>query len=115
MKPLPPTLREKRRYVVFELISLSEEKFSKKEVEKALTSSLFKTLGLFGVSDSSYWLVKFYEDSQTGIIRVTNEYKDKLIASLNFFTEVNFKKIRVKLLKTTGTLKKANEVIKNKK
>ena len=109
MKPFPPTLRERRRYVVFKIIS--DKKFTKKEVEKALTSVIFRAIGLFGAVDSSYWLVKFYEDKQIGIIRVTNKYKDKLFACLAFFNEVEGEKITLKLIKTTGTIKKADEII----
>ena len=109
MKPLQPVLREKRRYVVFKIIS--SQKFSKKQVEKELTKVIFNTIGLFGAVDSGYWLVKFYENKQTGVLRVTNNYKEKVLASLVFFTEINGTKITLKLIKTTGSIKKANEII----
>ena len=111
MKPFPPTLREKRRYIAFQIIS--SEKFSKKDVEKAVTSNVFKTIGLFGAADSSYWLVQFHEDNQAGIIRTTNEYKDKIMAGFNFLTEIKEAEVKIKPLKTTGTIKKAEEAVKN--
>lgn len=110
MKPFPPILRERRRYVVFKINS--SLKFTKREIEKALTDVVFRTIGLFGAVDSSYWLVKFYEDKQVGVIRVTNEFKDVLFACLAFLEEVNNHKVILKLIKTTGTIKKAEEIIK---
>ena len=111
MKSFPPVLRERRRYIVFKLNS--PKKFVKKEVEKALTDVVFKTIGLFGAVDSSYWLVKFYEDKQIGVLRVTNEFKNVLFGSLAFLEEIKGHKLVLKLIKTTGTIKKAEQVAKN--
>ena len=112
MKPFPPTLREKRRYVIFEL--KSNEKFNKKQIEKAINRVMLKTLGLFGAVDSSYWLVEFDEKKQVGILRTTNKFLELVFASFGFLTEVDGKEVAVNLIKTTGTIKKAKKEIKQK-
>lgn len=110
MKPLPPTLREKRRYIIFQI--KSSKKFTKKQVEKAVTKIVLDSIGLFGAVDSSYWLVKFDEKKQVGILRTTNKFLELIFASFGFLTEINGSEVAINLLKTTGTIKKAEKQVK---
>ncbi len=110
MKPLPPTLRDRRRYVAFEIAS--SKVFSKKQVEKEINNVIFKALGLFGFSNSGFWLVKYYEKQKAGIIRVNNDYLNLVLFALGFFEKIENEKIVVKIIRVTGTVKKADSFIK---
>ena len=83
LKPVLPSLREKKRYLVFEIISKKPVKeFS--GVSKAIWKSILDLSGVLGASKAGIWLLgdKFNKDKQTGIIKVNHKNVDLLKAAL---------------------------------
>ena len=108
MKSYPPTMRERRRYILFRLES--EEKHDKKSVIKALWNNAFETIGVLGASETSFWVIDFDEKSQEGVIRTNNMNLEKIEGILGFLQRVNNKKGFIHILSVTGTIKKANSL-----
>lgn len=106
-KMLPPTLRERNRYIVFELISGS--RFSREDVSKAVWNTLLRFLGELGASRTSLWVMDWVVEKQTGIVKVNHDSVECVRASLAFMREINDVPVVFHVLGTSGTLKKARE------
>ena len=104
MKPLLPSLREKKRYIVFEIIG---NKIDKKKAEKEIYSNVLKFLGELSVSRAN---VKILGDSwanNKGIIRVNVKYLNEFKMALGLIKKLNNKKIIINVIGVSGILKKA--------
>lgn len=102
-KALLPSLREKKRYLVFETIS--EEKFSFKDLKNAIVSGFRELFGLEGLAKAGLDFVEYEENK--GIIRVNNKALDHLRASFCFVRKINKGDVVVRSLGVSGMLKKA--------
>lgn len=105
MKPYPPIMREKRRYIQFKLIC--DSKASKKEVISALWDNAFEYIGVLGAVDSSFWVMDFDEEKQQGIVRCDHLNVEKILGILGFLNKVSNKKATIHIIGVTGTIKKA--------
>jgi len=102
-------LREKHRYIAFELIS--EEKFqidqsTSKEFERSLQYEIFQRLGELGYSKVMPKLIFFGEKgtSLIGIIRTTTAGISELRSALPFITQLEGKAVHLRSLCTSGTI-----------
>ncbi len=103
-KYLPPTLREKHRYIAFQLVG--ERPFRKEEVKKAVWEASLSTLGVLGSAKAKPWFIKFDEKSQTGIVRVDRKHVEELRFALTLVTEINGSKAIFRTLGVSGTIKR---------
>ncbi len=103
-KYLPPTLREKHRYIAFQLIS--ERSFRKEEVRKAVWEASLSALGVLGSARAKPWFIKFDEKSQTGIVRVDRKHVEELRFALTLMTEINGSRAIFRTLGVSGTIKR---------
>ena len=110
LKPLLPTLKEKKRYLAFEIISKTKIKaFS--EVSKAIWAS---ALGFVGTKGSAslgikLFMDKYNDNSQRGLIRVSHAGLDTLKASLALITKIEEQPVIVRSLGASGILAKAQK------
>jgi len=109
MKPFPPTLREKRRYIVFELIS--EKSLGKKEVKEGIWKNILENIGIIGAAETGFLFIDFDEKTQKGILRCKNIDLNKIKASLCMLSEINLNKACVHIKAVTGSIKKACELL----
>lgn len=109
VKPLNPTLRENKRYLVYEIISVSEIT-DPKPVSDAIRSSLRGLYGDVGLGEAGLIFLnnKFNNKTQRGIVRVKNDYLNRLRASLNFIDTISGRKVILKSIGASGILKKAS-------
>ncbi len=91
MKRLLPSLREKKRYIVFEGGSL-------KNIDEALN----KFLGILGMSKVNPVVMKDKIKDKKGIIRINHAYKDEVIVALSLVKGL-------KIIGVSGILKKTEE------
>lgn len=98
---LLPSLKQKKRYVVFEIIS--EKKFTFSEVKEEVDKTLLLFFGQLGLAKTSPLLIKEKYKNNKFIIKINHQYVDELKAALMLN-----KKMRMKSLITSGTLKKAS-------
>ncbi|MBT4368183.1 hypothetical protein HOD14_02295 [Candidatus Woesearchaeota archaeon] len=90
MKRLLPSLREKKRYIVFETTNPNK-------VDKALKDFL----GILGMSKVNPLVMKDKFKKNRGIVRINHAYKDEVIMALSL--------VNVKVIGVSGILKKADE------
>lgn len=111
MKPLLPSLKEKKRYLVFEIISDKPLKY--KEVEKSLKKELSKVLGLFNSARAGLMFLPetWNKKKQKGIIRVAHKYVSHLKSGLMLIEEIKNQKVIIKSVKVSGILNKAKQAI----
>ncbi len=110
LKPLLPTLKEKKRYLAFEIISKSRIKaFS--EVSKAIWGSTLAYAGTKGTARMGIWVLpeKYNADKQRGLIRVTHRSLDELKASLALINQMEQQPVIVRSIGASGILAKAEK------
>ena len=105
LKSLLPSLKEKKRYLVFELIA----KNSVKNAHEELTKQLNSLLGIYDSSDAAIMPVLYNEKSNKGILKISNKSKDKVFGAMAFIKEINKETLIVKPIYLTGILDKAKQ------
>jgi ribonuclease P/MRP protein subunit POP5 len=105
---LLPSLKQKKRYIVFEI--LSETKFSVNDVKKSVDEALLLFLGQLGVAKTAPMFVKF--DNNKFIMKINHKFVDECISALILIKEIKGKQLIVKSVVTSGTLKKVSSYLK---
>ncbi|ASJ10272.1 ribonuclease P protein component 2 [Thermococcus sp. P6] len=103
-KYLPPTLRDKHRYIAFQVIG--ERPFSGDEIKKAIWDASLLALGFLGSARAKPWFIKFDKKSQTGIVRVDRRHVEELRFALTMVTEINGSRAIFRTLGVSGTIKR---------
>jgi len=106
---LIPTLLEKKRYVVFEIIS--EKKFSLPEVKAFVGERLYSFLGELGVARALPVFIeeKFNFEKQKFVVKVGHKYVDELKAALALGKSIKNTPVIIKSVTVSGILKKAGK------
>ncbi|MBI4139403.1 hypothetical protein HY483_00395 [Candidatus Woesearchaeota archaeon] len=107
LKPVIPSLREKKRYVAFEVISGRRVPF--RSVSKALWLSLLSLAGDLGASSAGMDVLEelYDESSQRGVVRVSHTAQDLVKASMVLVSNVDGERVIMKSLGSSGILAKA--------
>lgn len=106
-----PTLRSKKRYIVFEIVA--DKKFTFTDIKIAVESSWQQFWGDFGKAKASPMLLKekFNQDTQRFIIKVNNKHVDELKAAMVLNKKIKNTTVILKSIITSGTLKKASSCL----
>ena len=104
-----PSLREKKRYVAFEV--LSQEKFSSFEVGRAIMNSAINFIGELGVGGAGLMHLPEVYKNNKGIVRVNNNYLNHARASFALIKSINNKPATMKSLSASGAINKVKELI----
>jgi ribonuclease P/MRP protein subunit POP5 len=106
-KILPPTLREKERYIVFEVVS--ESSIDYQDLSKAIWFSTTSFLGELGSAESQARLMKnlYNAKTQKGIIRCRHDRTEQVRAALTMVRKIGGKDSIIRVLGITGTIKSA--------
>lgn len=109
MKPLPPSIREKERYLRFRIHA--EEKVEFGELADAVWSAVLGYIGSKGAGNSNHWIIsnQFNEDKQEGIIRVERSSVDDFRAALSFINSFGDKNGFLEITKVSGSIKKVED------
>lgn len=104
-KLLLPSLREKKRYIAFKVIS--EEQIVYSDLEPAILNQLLDFYGEYGFSRLSFWIIKnlYNEQKQVGVIRCNNKSVSQVIACLGLISRLGDTRVIFKILKVSGTIK----------
>ena len=110
IKPILPSLREKKRYLVFEVIS-KEPINDFKLVWNSIRDSCIHFLGQLGVAKAGIIPLenKWNSRLQKGIIRISHKHVDSVRASFALAGNLAGKEAIIKSLGVSGILKKAEE------
>jgi len=110
IKPLLPSLREKKRYLAYEVIS--KNKFNDAmHVNKVILDAAKEFLGTLGMAKAGVIMMndQWNQKLQRGIMRVNHKHVDELKASLIFVKDIEGKDVVVKSVGASGILKKAQQ------
>lgn len=105
LKPILPSLREKKRYLAYEVIS--KNKVSFESLQKAIMSAALKVLGQLGVAKAGIIILKDKWKNNRGLIRVAHKHVDNLRTTLMFVDKVDNEEVIIRSVGVSGILKKA--------
>jgi ribonuclease P/MRP protein subunit POP5 len=109
LKILPPTIRQKKRYITIKLYS--ENEMAKEECVQVLWNSTLNTYGEVESSMINLWLIDFIEVENDNrfeyncIVRCNRGYEQKALTAFHTITNFRKNKIVVHPLSTSGTIK----------
>lgn len=114
LKTLIPCLKERKRYIVFEILSDSKIK-NYNVVSNAIKGSIFKYLGELESARAGIKLLPNNYDlsSQRGIIKVNNKYVDKIKSSMLLLKQIDNNKVIIKNICVSGTIKSTKKFFAN--
>lgn len=107
MKPLRPSMKEKKRYIVFRIIS--EGKINIDELAETIAKSCLAFLGLLYYGKAGVMLLKNQTNNGYAIVRVNNKYVTHVKTALMLITEVSGTQVACDVIGVSGILKKARE------
>jgi ribonuclease P/MRP protein subunit POP5 len=110
LKPLLPSLREKKRYLAYQVCS--KETVEKVEAEKAIETELKQLIGTLGTANASLLFLRDW-DQNKGILKVQPKYVDYVKASLALITNVNGKQTTIKSVAVSGMVGKLRRQVYN--
>ncbi len=110
IKAILPSLREKKRYLAFEILSKSRIKGAE-GVSKAIWHGMLSFNGAKGAAQAGIQVLpeKYNTEFQKGIIRVNNKYVDSLKAGLATIQDIDGVPAIVRSTGVSGSLKKATK------
>jgi ribonuclease P/MRP protein subunit POP5 len=104
---IPPTLRERNRYIAFELVC--DSPIGRGEVVKATWNVLLRFLGELGASKTSLWVMDWNEEKKQGILKVNHLSVDEVRAALVLMNDLGGKPVVFRTLGVSGSVKKTKE------
>ena len=112
LKPILPSMREKKRYLAFEIVS-KDKIDNYKNMSDSIRNCAFQALGVFGLARAGMIILenKWNPNTQRGIIKVNHKYVDSIKSSLIFCDEINSKPAFFKSLCVSGMLNKAEKFL----
>ena len=111
MKPLLPVLRERKRYVAFEILTEDGKKPSFKDVSNAIWQGVLAYIGQLGAARAGIHVLaeRYNPEKMRGIVRVAHTSLDEFRASLTMIREIAGSPVIVRSVGVSGILKKAAE------
>jgi len=106
MKHLLPTLKEKNRYIVFEVIS--DKTVSKDDTFNNIKEVCYGFIGKLGMAEAGLVILNFWK-KQRSIIKINYKSVDKIRAALALITKVDNQRVVVRSLGVSGILNKAEK------
>ncbi len=97
-KTLLPALKERKRYLLFKVIS--KNKIPESKIKESINQSLFRFLGELGMAKAGIQFVK------NDIIRVSHNFVNELKSALMLIKEINNEQVMIRSLKVSGVLNK---------
>lgn len=107
LSPMPPTLRDNQRYIVFEVISKREMTFE--NMVSAIWSASLQLFGEVGTSRFNMWVPStlFDKTKKRAVIRTTHNSVEEVRAVIASIKEIEGESVVFHVLGVTGTVKSA--------
>ena len=102
---LLPALKQKKRYLVFEV----DQKFSTADLQNEVGKGLLLFLGQLGMAKSSPLFVK--HKNNRFIIKINHKWVDECKSALILIKKIKNKPVIIKSIVTSGTIKKASSYL----
>jgi len=109
MKPLLPSLKAKKRYVAFEVISQNQVG----DVLSGLKIQIASYFGQKGMADSGVSILneKYDIEKQHGVIKIGHKFVDQLKTALILIKDLNGVPVLIRSLNVSGILKKTTQEV----
>jgi len=105
LKPILPSLKEKKRYLSFEI--LSETSIPAEIASKNIIESCLNFLGIFEAGKASLMFLNDKYSNNVGVIKVNHKHVDKVRTALALISKIENKEVIVRTRIVSGTLNKA--------
>ena len=102
---LIPSLRQKKRYLIFEV--RSEHPLSVQDIHEAVDQGLLRFLGELGLSRAGVMFLaeRFDPKSQQGVLKVNHTAVDEVKAALMLIKKIKKEAVILRSVTVSGTLK----------
>ena len=111
---IPPSLRDRRRYLVFEWIS--EQGIDKWTLLSEIRDSIFSLYGDVGASESKIRLIEYANaedrDGGMGILRCAHDKVEEVRAALACIHSANEARLSIRVIGISGTIKGATRLLR---
>lgn len=106
-KILPPSLRTRKRYIVFKVIG--ERKLEFEEISNAIYGSLLEFAGELNTALARIWIIRdlWQEEKQLGILRCLHTAVELVRASMLLIDRIGDSRVAFRILGVSGTIKGA--------
>lgn len=106
MKPLPPSMREKKRYLKFKIHS--EEPIEFGELVDEIWDSALDYMGSKHTGEANHWIIKnqYSVEEQKGIIKIRRSYLEDFRSALTLIDSIGDQKAFIEVEKISGSIKK---------
>ncbi len=102
---LIPSLRQKKRYILFEI--QAEKEFTVFEVQEAVQFALHDFLGQLGLAKASPLFLKEKFGKNHFTLKVNNNYVDEVKSAVILIKKIKNTPVLLRSITTSGMLKKA--------
>ncbi len=102
-KILPPTLRMRKRYIAFEIIS--NESIEYQDFSNALMKVMLDLFGEKGTAEAHVWVIKNLYNDRRGVVRCRHDMVERVRIALSFIRIIGDVPVIIKVLGVTGTIK----------
>ena len=106
---LKPSLRQKKRYIVFEIVD--KQIFKVTDVKLVVQSALASFLGELGQAKAGVMFLPEKFKNNKFVVKVNHKYVKETISALILIKKIKNNAVIVKSIAVSGTLKKANSYI----
>ncbi|MBT3407927.1 hypothetical protein HOC99_00515 [Candidatus Woesearchaeota archaeon] len=104
IKILKPSLRIKKRYILFKI--LSKNKINLDQIIIEFKNSILKIIGLFGLNMSGFQIIKKLSDKSNIVVKTNTKYLNFIKTIASTIKKVNSEPIIIHSTKTSGVLNK---------
>lgn len=108
VKAIKPSMREKKRYIAFEV--LAEKPASREQAVKEIRETMARFMGELGMAKAGVIFLPDWEKNK-GVFRVNNKYVDEAKAALALVKQINTNSVIIKSVNVSGILKKTRSRI----
>ncbi len=98
IKLILPTMKDKKRYISFEIIS--DKKIFKEEIKDTIYKKALEFFGEDGFAKAGVIVI------EENVVRVKAKYKNEMITLLSLIRDINGKRVIINTTKTSGILRK---------
>ncbi len=106
IKPVIPSLREKKRYLVYEI--KTEKKIQLQEVKQEIEDKMLQFLGELGYGKAGIIILNEWQDNK-GMLKVNTKYLNNVKTALSLITSIEGQRVLIKSIGVSGILSKAKD------
>ncbi len=114
MAVIKPTLKENKRYLLYEVESEDINNINHKKIYNLIKETFQHYFGFIELEKAGLMPVANISQGKYGVLRIERSYADKLRTCFVFIKKTGDKKISIKSLLLSGVLNKIKEKIKEK-